>query len=109
MSQVNVYPPSAEFVAQANVSGMEAYQALYKKAAEKPEEFWGELAKEKLHWMEPFSHVFEWEPPFAKWFVGGKLNACYNCVDRHVEAGHGDKVALLFEGEPGDTRRVTYK
>lgn len=108
MSQVNVYPPSAEFVKRANVSGMDAYKALYQKAADKPEEFWGDLAKEKLHWFEPFSHVFEWEPPFAKWFVGGKTNACYNCVDRHVEAGLGEKVALLFEGEPGDTRRITY-
>ena len=108
MSQVNVYPPSAEFVKRANVSGMDAYKALYQKAAEKPEEFWGDLAKEKLHWFEPFSHVFEWEPPFAKWFVGGKTNACYNCVDRHVEAGQGGKVALLFEGEPGDTRKITY-
>lgn len=108
MSEVNVYPPSAEFVSQANVSGMEAYQALYKRAAEKPEEFWGELAKEKILWMEPFSHVFEWNPPFAKWFVGGKTNACFNCVDRHVLAGHGEKAALIFEGEPGDTRTVTY-
>ncbi|WP_031498370.1 acetate--CoA ligase [Bryobacter aggregatus] len=108
MSQANIYPPSADFVKQANVSGMEAYRALYQKAADKPEEFWGELAKEKLHWMEPFSHVFEWEPPFVKWFVGGKLNACYNCVDRHVGEGNGDKVALLFEGEPGDSRRITY-
>lgn len=109
MSQVNVYPPSAEFVAQANVSGMEAYRDLYQRAAEKPEEFWGELAQQELHWFSPFSHVFEWEPPFAKWFVGGKTNACYNCVDRHVEAGHGEKVALLFEGEPGDTRKITYQ
>jgi acetyl-CoA synthetase len=109
MSEVKVYPPSAEFVAQANVSGMDAYKALYQKAAEKPEEFWGDLAKQELHWFEPFSHVFEWDPPNAKWFVGGKTNACYNCVDRHVESGNGDKVALLFEGEPGDTRSVTYK
>jgi acetyl-CoA synthetase len=108
MSEVNVYPPSAEFAGRANVSGMEAYQDLYRRAAEKPEEFWGELAKEKIHWMEPFSHVFEWDPPFAKWFVGGKTNACYNCVDRHVLAGHGDRTALIFEGEPGDTRTVSY-
>ncbi len=108
MSQGPVFPPSPEFVAQANVSGMDAYKALYSHAAEKPEEFWGDLAKKKLHWFEPFSHVFEWDPPFVKWFVGGKTNACFNCVDRHVLAGHGDKVALLFEGEPGDTRSLTY-
>jgi acetyl-CoA synthetase len=108
MSEVKVYPPPAEFAAQANVPSLEAYQALYNAAAEKPEEFWGDLARKELHWFEPFSHVFEWNPPFAKWFVGGKLNACYNCVDRHIDSGHGDKVALLFEGEPGDTRKITY-
>ncbi|MEV1488851.1 acetate--CoA ligase [Pseudomonas aeruginosa] len=108
MSNPQVYPPSESFVAQANVSGRAAYDALYKHAAEKPEEFWGDLAKKKLHWFEPFTHVFEWNPPFAKWFVGGKTNACYNCVDRHVIAGHGDKTAILFEGEPGDTRTLTY-
>jgi acetyl-CoA synthetase len=109
MSEVNVYPPSAEFVRAANVSGMDAYRALYARAAEKPEEFWGELASQKLHWFEPYSHVFEWHPPFAKWFVDGKTNACYNCLDRHVEAGNGDKAAILFEGEPGDTRKITYR
>lgn len=108
MSQPTVYPPSQEFVAQANVSGMAAYQALYTQAAEKPEEFWGQLATEKLAWDQAFSHVFEWDPPFAKWFVGGKLNACFNCVDRHVLAGNGDKTAILFEGEPGDSRVISY-
>jgi acetyl-CoA synthetase len=108
MSNPTVYPPSPEFVAQANVSGMDAYKALYAHAADKPEEFWGQLATEKLAWDQPFSHVFEWDPPFAKWFVGGKLNACFNCVDRHVLAGHGDKTAILFEGEPGDSRAITY-
>lgn len=108
MSSPSVYPPSEAFVAQANVSGRAAYDALYQQAAEKPEEFWGNLAQKKLHWFEPFSHVFEWNPPFAKWFVGGKTNACYNCVDRHVVAGHGDKTAILFEGEPGDTRTLSY-
>lgn len=108
MSSPSVYPPSEAFVAQANVSGRAAYDALYLHAAEKPEEFWGNLAQKKLHWFEPFSHVFEWNPPFAKWFVGGKTNACYNCVDRHVVAGHGDKTAILFEGEPGDTRTLSY-
>ena len=108
MSHSPVYPPSPEFVAQANVSGQEAYQALYDQAAAKPEEFWGDLAEAKLSWSEPFSHVFEWDPPFAKWFAGGKINACYNCVDRHVIAGHGDKTAILFEGEPGDTRKISY-
>ncbi len=108
MSETKLYAPRAEFVAQANVSGMEAYRALYDRAAERPEEFWGELAQRELSWFAPFSHVFEWAPPFVKWFVGGKINACYNCVDRHLET-RGDKAALIFEGEPGDTRTITYR
>ena len=87
---------------------MDAYLKLYNEAAEDPDAFWGALAKEHLHWHEPFDQVCDWQPPFAKWFIGGKLNACYNCVDRHVLAGHGDKIALLFEGEPGDSRSITY-
>ena len=104
MADANVYPPSAEFVNHANVKGMEGYRALYQKAAEKPEEFWGELAENELHWFEKWSHVFEWNPPFAKWFVGGKTNVSYNCVDRHLTTHRKNKVAILWEGEPGDQR-----
>jgi acetyl-CoA synthetase len=107
MDSTNVYPPSAAFAAQANVSGMEAYRALYQHAAEHPEEFWGNLAQQELSWMEPYSHVFEWAPPFAKWFVGGKINASYNCLDRHL-AERGAKPAIIWEGEPGDTRVITF-
>ncbi|MEO8371482.1 MAG: acetyl-coenzyme A synthetase N-terminal domain-containing protein, partial [Candidatus Solibacter sp.] len=84
MADVNVYPPSAEFVQQANVKGMEGYRALCQKAADQPEEFWGELAEQELHWFQKWTHVFEWNPPFAKWFAGGKINASYNCIDRHL-------------------------
>lgn len=108
MSQVHVYPPSEEFVNQANVPSMDAYLKLYTDAADDPDAFWGALAKEHLHWFEPFDQVCNWEAPFAKWFAGGKINACFNCVDRHVLAGNGEKVALLFEGEPGDTRSISY-
>jgi acetyl-CoA synthetase len=69
--------------------------------------FWETQAK-RLSWDSPWSEVLDWQPPFAKWFVGGTLNASYNCVDRHVEAGNGDRVAIFFEGEPGDTRTITY-
>ena len=72
------------------------------------EGFWAEQA-ERLHWTEPWDRVLEWEPPFAKWFVGGQLNVSDNCLDRHVEAGGGDKVAYHWEGEPGDTRTITYE
>jgi acetyl-CoA synthetase len=108
MSQEAVYPPSAEFASKAHVSGMDAYRALYQRAAEHPEQFWGELAEKEIHWFRKWSHVFEWNPPFVKWFVGAATNVSYNCLDRHVAAGRGDKVAILWEGEPGDTRAITY-
>ena len=105
----NVYPPSADFASRAHVKGMEGYRELYRSAAEKPEEFWGELAEKELFWFEKWSHVFEWNPPFVKWFAGGKTNACYNCLDRHLETPRKNKVAILWEGEPGDQRQISYQ
>jgi acetyl-CoA synthetase len=109
MSEEHVYPPSPEFAARANVSGMDAYRALYNRSIETPEEFWGELAESELAWFEKWSHVFEWNPPFVKWFVGGKINASYNCLDRHLETPRKDKIAILWEGEPGDERKITFQ
>lgn len=109
MEEIELYPPSAEFVSRANVSGPAAYEEMYKRAADDPEAFWGDLAQRELVWFEKYKNVFEWAPPFAKWFTGGKLNASYNCLDRHIEAGRGDRVAYHFVGEPGDTRAVTYR
>jgi acetyl-CoA synthetase len=97
------FPPSAEFAAQAT-----ATQALYDEAERDYEAFWARLARERLSWDTPFAKTLEWDLPFAKWFVGGKLNIAYNCVDRHVEAGRGNKVAYHWIGEPGDTRTITY-
>src|SRR6202163_3815681 len=98
------YPPPAEFAAQAN-----ATTELYREAEEDWLAFWARQA-ERLSWETPFTEVLDWsQAPFAKWFVGGKLNVAYNCVDRHVEAGLGDRVAILWEGEPvGDSRSLTY-
>jgi acetyl-CoA synthetase len=109
MSEERVYAPSPEFVERAHVQGMEGYRALYDRAAEHPEEFWGELAEKELHWFEKWSHVFEWAPPFVKWFVGAKTNVSYNCLDRHVSTHRKNKVAILWEGEPGDQRMITYQ
>ncbi len=109
MEEIAVFPPSADFVSRANISGYAAYEELYNRAADDPEAFWGDLASRELAWFEKFGQVFEWQPPFAKWFTGGKLNASYNCLDRHIEAGHGDRVAFHFVGEPGDTQDVTYR
>ena len=107
--QDRVYPPSPEFAGRAHVKGMPAYRALDQRALEHPEEFWGELAEQELFWFEKWSHVFEWHLPFVKWFVGGKTNASYNCLDRHLETPRRDKIALLWEGEPGDQRRISYQ
>jgi acetyl-CoA synthetase len=98
------FEPSPEFAARANGTA-----DLYDEAAADPEAFWARQARERITWSKDFEQTLDWsEAPFAKWFVGGELNAAYNCVDRHVEAGRGDRVAIHFEGEPGDTRTVTY-
>ena len=105
LSQENrEFPPSAEFAAQAN-----AKASLYDEAAKDHEAFWADKARSYLTWSKDFDQTLDWsDAPFAKWFVGGELNASYNCVDRHVEAGKGDKVAIHFVGEPGDTKDITY-
>lgn len=103
LNETRRFAPSAAFAENA-IGGAE----LYQRAADDREGFWAEQARE-LHWHTPFTEVLDWSnPPFATWFADGKLNVAYNCLDRHVEAGNGDRVALLWEGEPGDTRRVTY-
>ena len=109
MLESRTYPPSADFVRRAYVSGREAYQDLYLRAQDHPEEFWGELAERELHWFEKWAHIFEWNPPFARWFAGGKLNAAYNCLDRHLAAPRKNKAAIIWEGEPGDQRVLTYQ
>jgi len=109
MAEQPVYPPSPEFVKHANVKGMEAYRALYKRAEEQPAEFWGELAEKELFWFEKWSKTFEWNAPFVQWFVGGKTNVSYNCIDRHLKTHRKNKVAILWEGEPGDQRMITYQ
>ena len=110
MADKAVFAPPEEFVRDARVQGMEGYRALYDRAAADPEGFWGDLAQSEMHWFSPWTQVLDWtNPPFAKWFVGGTTNVAYNCIDRHVAAGHGDKPAIIWEGEPeGDTRVVTF-
>ena len=94
------YEPPADFAAQAN-AGPDIYDRAF-------EEFWESEGRERVTWFRPFDSLYEWEPPYAKWYLDGKLNVCFNCVDRHVEAGLGDKVAFYWEGEPGDCREITY-
>ncbi len=104
LSQENrTFAPPAELAANANLTA-----DAYARAEADRLGFWAEQAQ-RLTWAEPFTEVLDWtNPPFAKWFTGGKLNVAYNCVDRHVEAGNGDRVAFHFVGEPGDTRTITY-
>lgn len=98
------FPPSESFKKRTLVAGTH----LYDEANEDYESFWARQASELISWFDPWRTVCEWDLPFSKWFVGGTLNVSYNCLDRHVLAGRGDKVAFHFEGEPGDTRTVTY-
>lgn len=103
LNETRRFSPPDGFAAQAVGSA-----DLYARAAEDREGFWADQARE-LHWHTPFTEVLDWStPPFARWFGDGELNVAYNCLDRHVEAGHGDRVALLWEGEPGDERAITY-
>ena len=98
------FPPSPEFVAAAHLSD----RSHHDEAAADYEAFWARQARELLTWDEDFHTTLQWNLPYAEWFVGGKLNLSTNCLDRHVAAGHGDRIAYFWEGEPGDTRRVTY-
>lgn len=109
MSESKTYPPNPEFASRALINSMDAYREIYDRAREDPEKFWSELANEELSWFRPFSKGLEWDPPFAKWFTGGRINACYNCVDRHAAGTRRTKPAIIWEGEPGDQRIITYE
>ena len=102
LSENRTFPPTPEFAAAAN-----AKQDMYAQAEADRLKFWEEQAR-FLQWEKPWEKVLDWQAPFAKWFIGGTLNASVNCLDRHVAEGRGDRVAILFEGEPGDTRKLTY-
>src|SRR5688572_31228599 len=105
LSELRTFEPPDDFRRDAVVSDPEVYE----RAERDFEGFWAEQAAEHVTWYKKWDRVLEWNPPFAKWFVGGTLNISYNCLDRHVEAGFGDKVAYYWEGEPGDTKTVTYQ
>ncbi len=98
------FPPPAEFAADALASD----RAMYEEAAADHEAFWARQASELVEWSKPWDTVLEWDLPYSKWFIGGELNVAANCLDRHVAAGRGDKIAIQWEGEPGDTRTITY-
>ncbi len=103
LDEQRTFPPAPAFRERAHVRD----QDVYARAQQDREGYWAEWARQ-LEWIRPWDQVLEWTPPHAKWFVGGKLNASVNCLDRHVTAGRGDRVALIWEGEPGEVRRLTY-
>jgi acetyl-CoA synthetase len=108
--ETRVFPPPEGFVQQANISGRAAYQALLKQADDDPEAFWGQMARENLHWTRPFTQVLdESNAPFYRWFGDGELNVSANCLEANIERGLGDKEALIFEADNGDVTRVTYQ
>jgi len=104
LEETRMFYPPEDFMARANVQSTK----IYEEAAADPQAFWAEQAK-RITWFEPWSTVLEWNPPFAKWFVNGKLNAAYNCLDRHVVTWRRNKAAIIFEGEMGDSRVLTYQ
>ena len=108
LQEKRLFPPAAEFSRQAHIKSLEDYQQLYEKAKADPQKFWADLAETELHWFGKWDTVLDWQPPFAKWFVGGKINISYNCLDRHLTTWRRNKAALIWEGEPGDSRTLTY-
>jgi acetyl-CoA synthetase len=108
LTEVRKFEPPAEFSSKAWIKSLAEHEALCKRAADDPEGFWAECAR-NLDWFKPFDKVLEWKFPFAKWFVGGTLNASYNCLDRHLKGARRNKAAIIWEGEPGDSRVLTYQ
>ncbi|TVP55305.1 MAG: acetate--CoA ligase, partial [Nodularia sp. (in: Bacteria)] len=102
------FPPTSEFAQNAQIKSLADYQQLYAQAKANPQQFWAELAETELEWFQKWDTVLDWQPPFAKWFVGGKINISYNCLDRHLTTSRRNKAALIWEGEPGDSRTLTY-
>jgi acetyl-CoA synthetase len=110
MKETRLFPPSQEFASRSRIGSMAAYEELYEKARQDPQAFWGDLARQELHWFEDFHTVLEWNEPFASWFVGGKTNASYNCLDAHLGTDRADQTAIIWEGEPvGEVRTLTYR
>src|ERR1035438_2370297 len=108
MKEARLFQPPEAFAANAHVGSMAEYERLYREAETDPDNFWAGVAGE-LHWFKPWDKVLEWNAPWAKWFPGGQLNVSYNCVDRHVASSRANKAALIWEGEPGDIRTITYR
>ena len=108
LKETRVFAPSAEFSASAHLKSRAQYDEVYQRSVKDPEGFWADIARE-LHWFKPWNQVLDWQEPHAQWFVGGELNLSYNCLDRHLSSWRKNKAAIIWEGEPGDTRTLTYQ
>jgi acetyl-CoA synthetase len=109
LQETRTFAPSAEFSAAAHIRSMDEYLALWNRAKDDPAGFWGDLAEANLHWFKKWDKVLDGTMPDTKWFVGGKTNVAYNCLDRHLDGPRKNKAAIIWEGEPGDTRVLTYQ
>ena len=108
LHEERVFPPPPEFQERARINSLAELERLRAEARAAPEEFWGRMAETELEWFKQWDTVLKWEPPHAQWFVGGRLNIAHNCLDRHLSSWRRNKAAIIWEGEPGDTRTLTY-
>jgi acetyl-CoA synthetase len=108
LQEKRLFNPPEAFSQAARINSMADYEKLYDQAQTDPEGFWANLAEQELHWFQKWDQILDWQPPFAKWFVNGKLNLSYNCLDRHLTTDRKNKAALIWEGEPGDSCTLTY-
>jgi acetyl-CoA synthetase len=109
LREERIFPPSEAFARRAVLSDPAQYEEMYRRSVEDPEGFWADMAARELDWFEKWHTVCEWDPPFSKWFIGGKINIAHNCLDRHVATWRKNKAAIIWEGEPGDVRILTYQ
>ena len=108
LKEKRVFKPAKEFSGKAHIKSLKQYRRMHRESLQQPDKFWSRLARE-LTWQKPWRKVVEWKPPFAKWFVGGKLNLSENCLDRHLVTHRRNKAAIIWEGEPGEKRTLTYQ
>ena len=109
LNENRVFPPSTDFSSLAHVKSFEEYEALYAEGEANPEGFWARIAEENIHWFKKWDTILDWKLPHAKWFVGATTNVAYNCLDRHVNTWRKNKAAIIWEGEPGEFRTLTYQ
>ncbi|HYV27711.1 MAG TPA: acetyl-coenzyme A synthetase N-terminal domain-containing protein, partial [Candidatus Eisenbacteria bacterium] len=100
LQETRVFPPPKEFSKRAHIKSLVHYRRLHSESIKAPERFWGRMAKQELVWFKPFKKVLHWKEPFAKWFIGGRLNLSYNCLDKWLGTPTANKAALIWEGEP---------